>query len=52
LFPALPDLGSETAAVLFGVVAGDCPKAEVVKNVADVNANAIEVLMNARCIDT
>ena len=37
--------------VLFGWVAGDCPKAEVVNNVTDVNANAIESLMYARGID-
>ncbi len=30
----------------------DCPEAEVVKNVTDVNANATEALMNARRIDT
>ena len=44
--------GSETATVLFGWAAGDCPEAEVVKNVTDVNANATEALMNARGIDT
>ena len=43
---------SETATVLFGWAAGDCPEAEVVKNVTDVNANATEALMNARGIDT
>jgi hypothetical protein len=52
LFSVLPGLGSETATVLFGRAAGDCPEAEVVKNVADVNANATEALVNARGIDT
>jgi hypothetical protein len=52
LFSALPGLGSETATVLFGRAAGGCPQAEVVKNVADVNANATEALLNARGIDT
>ena len=40
------------ATVLFGRAAGDCPEAEVGKNVTDVNANATEALMNARGIDT
>jgi hypothetical protein len=52
LLPALPGLASETATVLFGRAAGGCPEAEVVKNVADVNANATEALLNARGIDT
>jgi hypothetical protein len=52
LFSALPGLGSETATVLFGWAAGDCPEAEVVKIVTDVNANATEVLMHAPRIDT
>jgi hypothetical protein len=52
LFSVLAGLGSETATVLFGRSAGDCPEAEVVKNVTDVNANATEILMNARGIDT
>ena len=43
---------SETATVLVGWAAGDCPEAEVGKNVTDVNANATEALMNARGIDT
>jgi hypothetical protein len=45
-------LGSETATVLLGRESVDCPEAEVVKNVTDVNANATEALMNARGIDT
>jgi len=43
---------AESAPPLFGGAAGACPEAEVVKNVADVNANASEALMNARGIDT
>jgi len=43
---------AEIGAVLFGGVAGDCPEAEAAKNVADVNANAIAVLVNARSVDT
>jgi hypothetical protein len=38
--------------VLFGGAAGDCPEAEVVKKGTEANANATEVLMNARAIDT
>jgi hypothetical protein len=38
--------------VLLGGESGDCPEAEVVKNVTDVNTNATEALMNARGIDT
>ena len=41
-----------SAAVLSGGAAGDCPEADVVRNVTDVNANASEALMNARGIDT
>jgi hypothetical protein len=52
LFSALPDFGSETATVLIGWTAGDCPEAEVVKNVTDVNANAAETLMSAPGLDT
>jgi hypothetical protein len=52
LFSALPGLGVETATVLFGGDAADCPEAEVAKNVTDVNASAAEALMNARGIDT
>ena len=52
LFFALPCVDSEAATVLFGGAAGACPEAEVVKNVADVNANATEALLNARGIDT
>jgi len=52
LFSALSGAGSETATALFGRAAGDCPKAEGARNVADVNANASEALTNARGIDT
>jgi hypothetical protein len=38
--------------MLFGRGAGDCPEAEVVKNVTDANANAAEALRNTRGIDT
>ena len=44
--------GSDAATVLSGGAAGDCPEAEVVRNITDVNANATEALMNARGIDT
>jgi hypothetical protein len=43
---------SEAATVLIGWAAGDCPEAEVVKNVTDVNANAAETLMSATGLDT
>jgi hypothetical protein len=33
----------------FGVVVGDCPRAEVLNKVTDVNANMTVSLMNARC---
>ena len=45
-------LESEAATVLIGCAAGDCPEAEVVKNVADVNANAAETLMSTPGLDT
>jgi hypothetical protein len=51
-FSALPGLGSETATVLLGGAAGDCPEAEVGKNATDVNAKAIEAVENAWGIDT
>jgi len=35
-----------------GGAAGDCPEALVVRNVTDANAQAREVLMNARGIGT
>jgi hypothetical protein len=43
---------AEMGAALLGGGAGDCPEAEVAKNVADVNTNATEALMHARDIDT
>jgi hypothetical protein len=51
LFSALSGLTSETATVLLGRAAGDCPEAEAVRNGTDVSVNATEALMNARGID-
>jgi hypothetical protein len=51
LFSALPGLGSETATVVSGGVAGGWPEAEVAKNM-DVNASATEALMHVRRFDT
>ena len=44
-------VGAETATVLFGGARTDCPKAAVVRNEADVDANTTTAVMNARSFD-
>jgi hypothetical protein len=35
-----------------GGAGGDCPNAEAVRNIIDINVNATEALMNPRGLDT